>query len=372
MLRTIKPKFFKYKNGKLPLPVFFPDATRAVIRSLDTSDLEATKTNGILVNTFHLWKDMNKNILSKAGGIGPFMDFDGAIISDSGGFQVGSMIKKNPGVGYVDDEGAHFKIDGKKGYLTLTPEDSVRFQMELGSDMVVVLDDFDAPDATEEENLESVKRTIRWAEKSKTEFEKICVKKKLTKKNRPYILGVIQGGRYKRLRKYCIDALVDLGFDGFGYGGEEKIKGMVNHDISKFVADNTPGGLLLYALGVGKPEDIVALSKLGYTIFDCVLPTRDARHKRMYVYNADSIEEINIKSPDFYSFYTPDKTKYLDDLSPVSKACDCVTCTRYSRGYLAHLFKIGDFTAGRLATFHNLRFYSILMEKIREQNRSRK
>lgn len=357
-------KKFKYRGGTLRFPVFFPDATRAIIKSLDSTDIESTKTQGILVNTFHLWKDMDKSILKKVGGIGNFMNFKGAIISDSGGFQVGSLIKKNPELGYVNNYGAHFKIDGKR-HLTLTPEESIRFQMELGSDMVVALDDFDAPGATEEENRITVERTIDWAKRSKNEFEKICKEKNLSKAKRPYILGVVQGGRHENLRKYCIDELVKIGFDGLGYGGEEKIKGNVNYNLSKFLADNTPNDYLLYALGVGKPEDIVAMVKLGYDIFDCVLPTRDARHKRLYVYNAKSIDKIDLTKKDFYSFVTPDKKVYLNDENPISTACDCLTCKRYSRAYLAHLFKIGDFTAGRLATIHNLRFYSILMEKLR-------
>ena len=159
--------------------------------------------------------------------------------------------------------------------------------------------------------------------------------------------------------------MVEIGFDGLGYGGEEKIKGNINYNLSKFLADNAPKNYLLYALGVGKPEDIVAMAALGYDIFDCVLPTRDARHKRLYVYNARSIDEIDLSKKNFYSFMDPSKRIYVDDMGPISTACDCLTCRRYSRAYLAHLFKIGDFTAGRLATIHNLRFYSILMEKLR-------
>lgn len=359
----MKSKFFKYRYGELRFPVFFPDATRAVVKSLDTSDIENTKTQGILVNTFHLWKDLDKEILKKSGNIGNFMNFKGAIISDSGGFQVGSLIKKFPELGHTNDQGAHFKLDGKK-YL-LTPEESIKFQMKLGSDMVVVLDDFDAPDVTEEENKITVDRTIEWAKRSKAEFEKICTSKKLEEKDRPLLLGVVQGGRYRDLRKYCIEALVDIGFDGLGYGGEEKIKGDINYSLAKFVADNTPQDYLLYGLGVGKPEDIVNMVGLGYDIFDCVLPTRDARHKRLYVYNFDSIEDIDVHKQNFYSNVVPDKRIYLDDNRPISSACDCLTCMRYSRAYLSHLFKIGDFTAGRLATIHNLRFYSILMEKLR-------
>ncbi len=358
-------KIFKYRFGTLSLPVFFPDATRGVVKSIDTSDLEGTKTPGVLVNTYHLYKEMGGARIKELGGIGKFMGWSGVIISDSGGFQVGSLIKQNPKLGHVDDAGAHFR-QGDGRHIILTPEKSIRFQMELGVDMVVALDDFDAPGAVEEENKKTVDRTIRWAERSKREFDHICKVRNFTESKRPYILGVIQGGRSRNLRKYCIDALVEMGFDGLGYGGEEKIKGNINYGLAKFIAENVPDNYFLYALGVGKPGDIVEMSKIGYNIFDCVLPTRDARHKRLYVYNFDSIEKINIEQENFYSFITPDKREFLDDPSPVSMACDCLLCTKYSKAYLAHLFRIGDFTAGRLSTIHNLRFYSILMGKIRE------
>lgn len=358
------PKYFKSKNGNIPLPVFFPDATRAVLRTLDTSDIESTKTLGLLVNTYHLVKEIGINRIAKMGGVRKLMDWTGGVISDSGGFQVGSLVKKKPELGKVSDRGVVFKMPGEKRVL-LTPEDSIAFQMEMGVDMVVVLDDFDAPDASEKDAKESVERTILWARRCKIEFERICQEKKLKKGNRPYLLGVIQGGRSKELRKYCIEELLKIGFGGLGYGGEEKVKGIINYDLAEYIRGLVPQNYFLYALGVGKPEDIVSMVKIGYNIFDCVLPTRDARHGRMYVYNADSIEKIDLSEKDFYSFYNPKKQKYLDDMTPVSRACDCLTCTRYSKAYLAHLFRIGDFTGARLATIHNLRFYSILMEKLR-------
>jgi queuine tRNA-ribosyltransferase len=233
--------------------------------------------------------------------------------------------------------------------------------------MVVVLDDFTDPDVGYDEAKISVERTIAWAIRSKKEFLKICKIRKLSEKERPYILGVVQGGKFQDLRKYCAEELVKIGFDGFGWGGwpitEE---GKFDLESAKTIADYTPENYFLYGLGVGKPDDIVACVRLGYNIFDCVLPTRDARHGRLYVYNFKSIKDIDLTKPNFYSFYRPDKKEYLTDDSPVSLACDCMLCRKYSKAYLAHLFKINDFTAGRLATIHNLRFYSILLEKLRE------
>lgn len=361
-------KIFKSKNGDLPLPVFFPDATRGVIKSLDTTDLESTKTLGILVNTFHLWQELGGDVLEKFEGIGNFMDFGGGIISDSGGFQVMSVIKSGNIKGKITDEGVVFHPTKKKKKI-LTPEKSIEFQMKLGSDMVVVLDDFTDPKSSYEEAKDSVERTLSWAKRSKDEFIKICSRRKSDQKAPPYILGVVQGGKYQDLREYCTKELVKIGFDGLGYGGwpiDEN--GDFDFESAKSIAENTPEDYFLYGLGVGKPEEVVKCNELGFNIFDCVLPTRDARHGRLYVYNAASIEEIDVHKSNFYKFYTPDKEKYYKDNSPVSLACDCILCRRYSKAYLAHLFKIGDFTAGRLATIHNLRFYSILMEKLRLTN----
>lgn len=362
--------FFKSRGKKYQLPVFFPDATRAVIRTLDSRDIEETKTQGILVNTLHLYMTPGEEVIKKAGGVRNFMKWKGAIISDSGGFQVGSLIKKNPNMGHVSDRGASFRMEnGTKVFLT--PEESIRFQMNLGVDMVVCLDDFDAPDGSSSERKVSTIRTIEWAKRSKVEFLKICKEKKLSESNRPYILGVVQGGRSKKLRKYCTEELIKIGFDGLGYGGQEKIGGItVDYRLAKYIAGLMPKDYFVYALGVGKPEDIVSLTKVGYTIFDCVLPTRDARHKRLYVFSASSINKIDHTRKKFYENFVPDKKIYAQDFSPVSTACDCQLCTNYTRAYLYHLFKIGDMSAMRLASIHNLRFYSLLMEKIRQDQKA--
>ena len=364
----MKPNYFKRINGdKIPLPVFFPDATRAIVRTIDSADIEQTKTPGILVNTYHLYKDVGKNVIKTHNGIGGFMSWNGAVISDSGGFQVMSLVKRKGGQGKVTDEGVTVYESAKK-HITLTPEKSVAFQMLLKSDMVVVLDDYTPPDADRKEAKISVDRTIEWARRSKEQFEDICAQKKLSKSTRPYLLAVIQGGKHYDLREYCAQELIKIGFDGFGFGGWPMNKdGTFNYDVVAVDARLTPDGYLLYGLGVGKPHEIVKCVDLGYDIFDCVLPTRDARHKRMYVYNADSMETIDIRKEKFYSFYTPDKEKYYNDKRPVSEACDCLLCTRYSRAYLAHLFRIQEVIALRLATIHNLRFYSLLMEKLQNQ-----
>jgi queuine tRNA-ribosyltransferase len=362
-----KPKSFNTINGqKIPLPIFFPDATRAVLKTLDSKDIESTQTPGILVNTFHLNNFPGEKIISAHNGVRPFMSWSGGVISDSGGFQVMSLAKTHDGTkNPVSDDGVKFNIPGTSKKILFTPKMSIDFQMLLKSDMVVVLDDFTDIDADLKKETETVERTILWAKQCKKIFTKNCEDNNIAAENRPYLLGVVQGGNNLNLRQQCTERLVEIGFDGLGWGGWPIIDGKINYDTAKVITDNTPDEYFLYGLGVGKPENIVELVKIGWNIFDCVLPTRDARHKRLYVYNSDTIENINVLNNSFYSYLVTDKDVHKNDLQPVSTACDCLLCTRYSRSYLHHLFKIDEMTAGRLATIHNLRFYSILMEKLR-------
>ena len=357
------PKFFKTVGGKkIPLPVFFPDATRAVIKTLDSVDIENTKTPGVLVNTFHLYLELGKRVLKTHHGVGNFMNWGGGIISDSGGFQVMSIIKSNPTQGKVTDEGVIYRPTKNKRLL-FTPEESIRFQSHIKPDMLVVLDDFTPPNANRQQAEETVTRTINWAKRCKQEFQKIYAN--TPNVSRPYLLGVVQGGDYLDLREYCAKQLVKIGFDGFGYGGWPiKEDGGFNYQVAQTIANNTPKNYLLYGLGIGKPDEIAKLVDMGYHIFDCVLPTRDARHQRLYVYTASSIDKINLSDHKFYRYLVPTKQKFYSDTIPVSTACDCHLCINYSKSYLSHLFKIGDSTAMRLSTIHNLRFYSILMEKL--------
>lgn len=359
-------KKFKTALAEIPLPIFFPDATRGVIRTLDSVDIKNTKTPGVLVNTYHLLHDLGEDLIREYGGVRRLMNWKGGVISDSGGFQLMSLVKKNPGESRVTDKGVVFKLTKKKT-IRLTPEDSVRFQMALKPDMVVVLDDFTVPGAGYSEAKESVDRTVMWAKRSKAEFLRICEEEQIPVEKRPYILGVIQGDRQMDLRRECAERLLDIGFDGFGYGGWPLLPEGTGFDweVAELLAEITPKDYFLYGLGVGKPEDIVGCVDLGFNIFDCVLPTRDARHKRLYVYNADSIEKIDLNQEKFYSFFCPGE-KHLANLSPVSSACDCLLCKNYSKAYLSHLFKIKEVTASRLATIHNLRFYSLLMERLQK------
>ena len=363
----IKPKTFRSQAGDIPLPFFFPDATRAVIKTLDTVDIKNTKTPGILVNTYHLYLELGKQILKEYQGIRPFMRWDGALISDSGGFQVMSLAKINK-KGAVTDKGVSFSQSKKKRIL-LTPEKSIQFQMLLRPDMLVVLDDFTMPKASYQQAKETVDRTVLWAKRSKNEFIKLCDQQQIKPNQRPYLLAVVQGGDYLDLRRQCAQRLLEIGFDGYGYGGWPLTdEGKFNYQVAECLADSIPSQYFLYGLGIGKPDEIVRLVKMGFDIFDCVLPTRDARHKRLYVYTAETIDQIDVHQPNFFKYFSPHKQKYYRDQKPVSQACDCHLCRHYTRAYLAHLFRINDSTASRLATIHNLRFYSILMEKLRDRS----
>lgn len=285
------------------------------------------------------------------------MNWSGGIISDSGGFQVMSIAKTNAGSNSVNDKGVTFKMNGKK--IIFTPEMSIKLQLELKTDMVVVLDDFTDPKSSYEDAKISVDRTIRWARECRQIFDKLVKQKKLTKEETPYILGVVQGGKYLDLRQYCTEELVKIGFDGLGYGGWPiKADGTFDYEVAQTIVDFTPKNYFLYALGIGKPHEITTLVKMGWNIFDCVLPTRDARHKRLYVSkNSDYTD---------YEYFVPDKNIYYRDQRPVSEFCDCSLCQKYSRSYLAHLFRIKEMTAMRLATIHNLRFYARWLKQLQE------
>lgn len=354
-------KFLTQDGKEYSLPLFFPDATRGVVRTLDSVDVRNTETQGILVNTYHLYQDLGSDLVEKFGGIRKFMNWDGAIISDSGGFQIMSLVKSESGAGIVKDIGIYFFPSKKKKFL-LTPEKSIEYQIKLKTDLIVVLDDFTPPGASLEEAKDSVARTIRWAKRCRQYYEKFY---KL--RHGPYLIGVVQGGVYPKLRKYCTEKLIEIGFDGLGYGGWPINKeGNFDFTSAKIIANNSPKDFLLYGLGIGKPDDIVKLYKMGFQIFDCVLPTRDARHERLYVFNSNSMDEIDVNNDNFFKFYIPTKMVNIHSKDPVSFACDCLLCKNYSKAYFAHLFKIKDTSALRLATIHNLRFYSLLMEKLRD------
>ncbi|GIW62901.1 MAG: tRNA-guanine transglycosylase [Patescibacteria group bacterium] len=354
----------KIRGKNVYLPIFFPDATRGVVRSLDALDILNCGLDGVLVNTYHLYKYPGDDYIANIGGISKFMNFKGLFVSDSGGFQIMSLIYKT-GKGKITKEGVKFDK------MLLTPEKSIEIQFNLGTDIIIALDYFTDPKANLDEIETSVKITTEWAKRCKDEYEKQIECRKLKKGGRPLLLAVIQGGRSKKMREKSANDLLKIGFDGYGFGGwviDEH--GKLDYEISKFNAKLTPDSKIRFALGVGKPEDIVKCFGFGYHMFDCVLPTRDARHKRLYVYRTSDLDEI-LSSDNFYKFYYLQRAKYLDQeffFKKIDKFCDCLTCTNYTLPYLTYLFKINETLAFRLATIHNLRFYTKLISYLRSLN----
>lgn len=350
-------KVLNARDKEIKLPAFFPDATSGVVRGVDSRDLEKANVDGIVVNTYHiLRKDMVETI-KRFGGIHRYMNLNMPIISDSGGFQVMSLIHNNNLLGKIEKNSITFKLDGEKH--TLTPEKCIGIQLKLNSDIIMCLDDCTKPDLDKENQQESVERTISWAEKCKDEFER------LTKNNneRPLLFSIIQGGNNKGLRKHCAKELLKIGFDGYSFGGWPIQDGKLMFNILEYTSRLIPDKYPKYAMGLGKPNDMVACSRIGYGIFDCVLPTRDARHERLYVFTKEPNKK-NIAQKNFYEHMYIRKS-HKSDNSPVSEFCDCHLCKNYSKSYLYNLFKLNDPLAIRLATIHNLRFYSKLAELLR-------
>jgi queuine tRNA-ribosyltransferase len=360
------PTSIETAHGLLQLPVYFPDATRGVVRTVDSQDLEGCGVQGLVVNAFHLSTRPGAGLIKSAGGIHRFMGWRRPIASDSGGFQLMSMIRENPRYGTVTRRGVHFTdLDGNRKKTLFTPERSIRLQFDLGADLVICLDDCPSPDASPQEVETTVERTIHWAERCRAEFDRQIAARNLSASPRPLLFGVVQGGYDREMRIRCAEALLPLGFDGFGFGGWPLTPdGELAHEILAYTAELTPEALPRFALGVGKPEHIVRCYLAGWRIFDCVLPTRDARHGRLYAFQAAHLDEVDLRAPGFYRFLYIRDEVHRRQKGPISAACDCPCCRRYSLAYLHHLFGVGDPLGLRLATLHNLRFYTQLMEGV--------
>jgi queuine tRNA-ribosyltransferase len=367
------------RHGDLPLPVFLPDATRAGVRTVDPDDLRAVGVQGIVVNTFHLLRNPGVGLIKLAGGVHRFMGWDGPVLSDSGGFQVYSLIRQNPSSGVIRPNEVIFREPSSGERLVLTPERCIQAQLRLGSDVVMCLDDCTSAEDDEGEQARSVERTVRWARRCRAEFDKLVAEQRGSGRpgsrspaasgagGRPLLFAVVQGGASERLRRECAAALAEIGFDGYGFGGWPLDReGNLLVDFLQLVAEATPAGVPLHALGVGRPDHVVRAAALGYSIFDCSLPTRDARRHRLYTFlpgrdPAHLRPPVDPDEPFYEAVYALDQ-RHANDFGPVDPTCDCPLCRRYSRAYLRHLFRVEDATAERLATMHNLRFYVRLLE----------
>ncbi len=347
------------RHGRVLLPAFFPDATYGALRATGFEDAEQAGLMGLVMNAYHLYTRPGASVIKRMGGLHAFAGWDRTLLTDSGGFQLFSLIRENPAYGEIRDNEIIFRPaqDGKK--VIFTPEKCIQAQIKYGSDILMALDMCTHPDDPPPVQRRSVELTVKWAARCKAEFLKLT----RNDPHPPKLFGIVQGGGSRELRMECGQRLAGIGFDGYGFGGWPLDgRGNFRPDILQWACDAMPQGAVKYAMGLGKPEEIVLLTDMGYTLFDCVIPTREARHNRLYVFRPGFEDPEKLRGERFYTYHYALDDKHLADKRPVDEHCTCPLCRRYSRGYLHHLLKIGDAQAMRLATAHNLRFYARLME----------
>lgn len=367
----------KTRNGVINTPFFMPIATKGAVRNLLSAEVRGIGAEIVLGNTYHLWLRPGDAIIKSAGGLHKFMNWDGPILTDSGGFQVfslGPRAEKKHGKSGVklEEKGVHFSdpVNGKKYFMT--PEKSIDIQLSIDSDIIMVLDECPPYPCSYEYAEKSLELTTRWAERCKKYFDK----KVKNKKNKPLLFGIVQGSVYEDLRKASARQLVNLNFDGYAVGGvavgepREKMK-----EALEWVLPMLPQDKPRYLMGLGKPEEIVAAVNAGIDMFDCVIPTREGRHGRLFIWKKNINSEILNLTPGpspykgeggLYETININNGKFKDDFSSIDKNCDCELCKNYSRAYLHHLFVIKEPLAMRLASIHNLKFYLDLMKKLQD------
>ena len=330
----------KTNHGTFDTPMFMPVGTLANVKTLTPEQVKETNAGIILSNTYHLWLRPGEDIVKNAGGLHKFMNYDGPILTDSGGFQVFSLAKNKKKD--IVEEGVHFKshIDGKP--LLLTPELSIEIQNKLDSDIAMSFDECIPYPSDYNYTKKSTERTLRWAKRGIEAH----------KNENQSLFGIVQGGEYEDLRKYSAEETVKMNFDGYSIGGTSVGEGkdtmykMVDYAI-KYLPEDKPR----YLMGVGDPIDILEGIERGIDMFDCVLPTRLARHGNAFTRTG----KINLKN-----------AKYKEDFSPIEDTCDCYTCKNYTKAYVKHLINCEESLGGTLLSIHNIRFLIKLTEEIRE------
>lgn len=318
-------------------PMFMPVGTQATVKGLTPEMVKECGSAIILANTYHLWERPGEDIVFKAGGLHKFMNYDGPMLTDSGGFQVFSLAKPKD----IKEEGVYFKstIDGKK--LFLSPEKSIGIQEKLGADIIISFDECPPYPSTYEYMKNSVERTLRWAKRGKDVHT-----------TDQLLFGVVQGGEFPDLREHSAKELVKMDFPGYTVGGTSVGEG--KDVMYKMISDSTkylPIDKPRYLMGVGDPIDIIEGVIRGIDMFDCVLPTRIARHGNAFTHHG----KMNLKN-----------AKYKEDFNHIEDDCDCYTCKHYTRSYIRHLLMCDEMLAGTLLSIHNIRFLIKLTEDIRE------
>lgn len=365
----------KTRHGNLVTPFFMPDATRGFVKLSTTEDVLATKTEALVVNTFHLYLQPGLELIKKAGGVHNFMSCDLPLLSDSGGFQVFSLIHRSHQMGKIDDEKVTFKSPLDGSYHELTPEKSIQIQFILGTDMIVCLDDCPPNDFSHQQMKKSVERTLAWAKRCKAEYCRQIKKRKMTDANRPLLFSVVQGGTEVEMRRYCARELAKIGFDGYGFGARPiDAEGNFLAEVLFETAQSIPENALRFALGVGTPEDIYRCALMGWDMFDCVIPTREGRHGRLF-YFKKKFTDFKIskdlkgpleKAPDFYETINISNASWAKDFSPINPESKISELRTYSKAFLHHLFRLNEPLGQKLAALHNLEFFQELLLKIRE------
>lgn len=385
------PAHIDLPHGVLTFPTFLPDATLGVVRAVDSADVAAVGIDALVMNTYHLMQQPGTSTIQALGGLHTMSGWRGPILTDSGGFQAYSLIREQPKLGTLTDNGIVVWPEGMTRKVQLTPEKCVQLQLSFGADIVMCLDDCTHVDDPAEVQALSVRRTIAWAKRCRTEFDRLLAQKRHLAQ-RPLLFAVVQGGASVELRTRCAEALLEIGFDGYGYGGWPlDTQGNLVTEMLDLTRRLIPAHLPLHGLGVGHPLNIVAAAAMGYQTFDSALPTRDARRGRLYTFDASASPHKQAMpttsqpsystnrfpedarpaprpsplAPPIFRFLYITDDKYIKDARPVEEGCDCITCRRYSRGYLRHLYRANEATFQRLATIHNLRFMARLMELLR-------
>jgi len=328
----------QFERGTVETPAFMPVGTLGTVKGMTPEEVKDTGAQICLGNTFHLMLRPGTQIIQQHGDLHDFMNWDKPILTDSGGFQVFSLGELRK----ITEEGVTFRspINGEK--ILLTPEKSMQVQRELGSDIVMIFDECTPYPATQAEARSSMELSLRWAERSKKAHEG----------NKSALFGIIQGGMYEELRDISLKGLTDIEFHGYAIGGlsvgepKEDMMRILEHTAPKM-----PEQKPRYLMGVGKPEDLVEAVRRGIDMFDCVMPTRNARNGHLFI----SSGVVKIRN-----------AVHRTDTGPLDENCDCYTCKNYSRAYLHHLDKTNEMLGGRLNTIHNLRFYQKVMSDMRD------